>query len=104
MGKTIPIAVLASVLKNFTPEEQRRMIGGNLYPLVLEQLEVEEAKKVTDMLLEFDQNEVLHLLESPEALEAKVDEAMEVLRNVNQSPSADVDDQLAALSLSDGGQ
>ncbi|KAM7497843.1 hypothetical protein LguiA_022257 [Lonicera macranthoides] len=105
MGKPIPIKVLASVLKDFTPEEQRRMIAGNLYPLVLEQLEGEEANKVTDMLLEFDQNEVLHLLESPKALRAKVAEAMEVLRNVTESLSvAAVDDQLDALSLSDDSQ
>ncbi|KAL6987846.1 hypothetical protein U1Q18_013592 [Sarracenia purpurea var. burkii] len=38
--------------------------------------------KVTGMLLEMDQTEVLHLLESPDALKAKVAEAMEVLRNV----------------------
>lgn len=83
------------------------MLGENLYPLV-EQLEGEAAAKVTGMLLEMDQTEVLHLLESPEALKAKVAEAMEVLRNVSQqqqaasnSPSAA--DQLAALSLSDDG-
>ncbi|KAM7497846.1 hypothetical protein LguiA_022260 [Lonicera macranthoides] len=105
MGKPISIEVLASVLKDFTPEEQRIMIAGNLYPLVLEQLEDEEANKVTDMLLEFDQNKVLHLLESPEALKAEVAEAMEVLRNVTESPSAAaVDDQLDALSFSDDSQ
>lgn len=45
--------------------------------------------KVTGMLLEMDQTEVLHLLESPDALKAKVAEAMEVLRNValQQSPN-----------------
>lgn len=43
------------------------MLGENLYPLV-EQLEPDNAAKVTGMLLEMDQTEVLHLLESPEAL------------------------------------
>ena len=37
------------------------------------------AAKVTGMLLEMDQTEVLHLLESPEALKSKVAEAMDVL-------------------------
>jgi polyadenylate-binding protein len=78
-----------------------QMLGENLYPLV-DQLEHDQAAKVTGMLLEMDQTEVLHLLESPDALKAKVAEAMEVLRsaqhNTNQSP----EQQLASLSLNDG--
>ncbi|KAI4367602.1 hypothetical protein MLD38_023323 [Melastoma candidum] len=77
------------------------MLGENLYPLV-EQLEHESAAKVTGMLLEMDQPEVLHLLESPEALKAKVAEAMEVLRSVAQSPVGNTADQLGSLSLHDG--
>lgn len=78
------------------------MLGESLYPLV-DQLEHENAAKVTGMLLEMDQTEVLHLLESPEALKAKVSEAMEVLRNVAaQQQSNAPTDQLGALSLSDG--
>lgn len=63
------------------------MLGESLYPLV-DQLEHEHAAKVTGMLLEMDQTEVLHLLESPEALKAKVAEAMDVLRNVQQQHQA----------------
>lgn len=80
------------------------MLGENLYPLV-EQLEPDNAAKVTGMLLEMDQTEVLHLLESPEALKAKVAEAMEVLRNVaaaaQQQQAGNAADQLASLSLTD---
>lgn len=74
------------------------MLGENLYPLV-DQLEHEHAAKVTGMLLEMDQTEVLHLLESPDALKAKVAEAMDVLRNVQQGniPA----EQLANLSLNE---
>lgn len=75
------------------------MLGESLYPHV-EQLEPEAAAKVTGMLLEMDQTEVLHLLESPEALKAKVAEAMEVLRNVAQQAGSAAD-QLASLSLTD---
>ena len=58
------------------------------------------AAKVTGMLLEMDQTEVLHLLESPDALKAKVAEAMEVLRNVVQQQQAtNAADQLGSLSL-----
>lgn len=77
------------------------MLGESLYPLV-EQLEPESSAKVTGMLLEMDQTEVLHLLESPEALRAKVEEAMEVLRNVSlQQQAGNPVDQLAELSLND---
>lgn len=78
-----------------------QLLGENLYPLV-DQLEHENAAKVTGMLLEMDQTEVLHLLESPEALKVKVSEAMEVLRNVNQQQQVNSpNDQMASLSLSD---
>ncbi|MCI27722.1 polyadenylate-binding protein 8-like [Trifolium medium] len=53
------------------------------------------------MLLEMDQPEVLHLIESPDALKAKVAEAMDVLRNVAQQQGNSPADQLASLSLND---
>ncbi|KAK9053921.1 hypothetical protein SSX86_024997 [Deinandra increscens subsp. villosa] len=100
MQQPMPITALASALANASPDQQRTMLGENLYPLV-DQVEHEHAAKVTGMLLEMDQTEVLHLLESPDALKAKVAEAMEVLRNVKQanpnSPSA----HLASLSLNE---
>lgn len=83
------------------------MLGESLYPLV-DQLEHAQAAKITGMLLEMDQTEVLHLLESPEALKAKVAEAMEVLRTVAQQQQQQQHDdgvpadQLASLSLNDG--
>lgn len=76
-----------------------QMLGENLYPLV-DQLEHEHAAKVTGMLLEMDQTEVLHLLESPDALKSKVAEAMEVLRNNAQQTNAPAE-QLASLSLNE---
>lgn len=97
MGQPMPITALASALANAPAEQQRTMLGENLYPLV-DQLEHDHAAKVTGMLLEMDQTEVLHLLESPDALKAKVAEAMDVLRNVSQP---NVADQLGGLSLNE---
>lgn len=96
------IGTLTSALANANPEQQRTILGENLYPLV-EQLEPNQAAKVTGMLLEMDQTEVLHLLESPDALKSKVAEAMDVLRNVahQQNPNTPTS-QLAALSLTEG--
>ncbi|CAI9281873.1 unnamed protein product [Lactuca saligna] len=101
MGQPMPITALASSLANAPPEQQRTMLGESLYPLV-DQLEPENAAKVTGMLLEMDQTEVLHLLESPDALKAKVSEAMDVLRNVNNTTNTNTPAaQLASLSLKD---
>lgn len=101
-GQSVPITALATALANATPEHQRTLLGESLYPLV-DQLEHESAAKVTGMLLEMDQTEVLHLLESPESLKAKVTEAMEVLRTVaSQQQANNPADQLASLSLNDG--
>ncbi len=73
-----------------------QMLGEQLYPLV-EGIEPELTSKVTGMLLEMDQTEVLHLIESPDALKDKVAEAMDVLRNATSK--TDVADQLGALDL-----
>ncbi|KAF9621612.1 hypothetical protein IFM89_024558 [Coptis chinensis] len=101
ISQPIPIGALATALANATPEQQRTMLGESLYPLV-DQLEHDMAAKVTGMLLEMDQPEVLHLIESPEALKAKVAEAMDVLRNVAQQQQASSPtNQLASLSLND---
>lgn len=40
------------------------------------------------MLLEMDNTELLHLLESPEALKGKIDEAMTVLQQSGDAPAA----------------
>lgn len=97
----IPISALASALASAPPEQQRLMLGEQLYPLV-DQLEHDHAGKVTGMLLEMDQTEVLHLLESPEALKSKVAEAMEVLHHAQAVAAASApSDQLGALSLNE---
>ncbi|XP_050367028.1 polyadenylate-binding protein 3 [Argentina anserina] len=92
----VPMSKLASALASATPEHQRLMLGEQLYPLV-EHIEPELTSKVTGMLLEMDQTEVLHLIESPDALKDKVAEAMDVLRKATSK--ADVTDQLGALDL-----
>lgn len=99
-GVGVSIQALATALADATPEKQRTMLGEVLYPLV-DKLEHDAAAKLTGMLLEMDQTEVLHLIESPDALKAKVAEAMDVLRNVARQQSNTPIDQLASLSLND---
>ncbi|TYI77352.1 hypothetical protein E1A91_D06G136500v1 [Gossypium mustelinum] len=76
----VHISTLISALASASPRERNKMLGEQLYPLV-QGFEPEHAGKVTGMLLEMDQTEVLHLIESPDALKEKVAEAMAVLRD-----------------------
>ena len=60
-----------AALANATPQEQKQMLGERLFPLI-QQMQPELAGKITGMLLEIDNTELLHMLESRESLKAKV--------------------------------
>merc|ERR1711993_222366 len=66
-------------LASASPQEQKQMIGERLFPLVQE-YEPHLAGKITGMLLEIDNSELLHMLESRESLRTKVEEAVQVLK------------------------
>eukprot|EP00976_Prorocentrum_cordatum_P000258 5461-Prorocentrum_minimum.AAC.2 len=81
-GEGLTTATLAAA----PPEQQKQMLGERLFPLVHGK-QPELAGKITGMLLEMDNTELLNLLESPESLTAKVDEAMTVLRQHGVLPA-----------------
>nr|XP_029544184.1 polyadenylate-binding protein 4-like isoform X2 [Oncorhynchus nerka] len=69
----------ASVLAAAPPQEQKQMLGERLFPLI-QPMHPSLAGKITGMLLEIDNSELLHMLESNESLRSKVEEAVAVLQ------------------------
>merc|ERR1719223_2213379 len=68
----------AAALAAAPPAVQKQMIGEKLYPAIAK-FQPAEAGKITGMMLEMDNSELLMLIESEAAMKAKVDEAMVVL-------------------------
>ncbi|XP_071374569.1 polyadenylate-binding protein 1-like isoform X2 [Centroberyx affinis] len=69
----------ASMLAAAPLMDQKQLLGERLYPLI-QALHPNLAGKITGMLLEIENSELLHMLESPESLHSKVDEAVAVLQ------------------------
>ncbi|XP_006763877.1 PREDICTED: polyadenylate-binding protein 4-like [Myotis davidii] len=70
--------LITSTLVSASPEDQKKILGEWLFPLI-QALQPTLASKIMGMLLEMDNSELLLLLESPESFCSKVDEAVAVL-------------------------
>lgn len=75
-----------ATLANADPTQQKQMIGEKIFPLI-QAVEPRLAGKITGMLLEMDNTELLHLIESNDALMSKINEALTVLKQYNDSAS-----------------
>jgi polyadenylate-binding protein len=88
-----------TTLAQATPQQRKQMLGNRLYPLIQAQepeAEAEAVGKITGMLLDaMDFGELLHLIESPAALSAKVQEALVVLQHAREGdePAEGLDEQ-----------
>ncbi|KAJ9184383.1 hypothetical protein P3X46_004114 [Hevea brasiliensis] len=71
--------MLNSMLAAASPEEQKQILGEQLYPLIKKH-QPDLVAKITGKLLGMDNSELLLLLVSPESLAAKVEEAVQVLK------------------------
>ena len=69
----------AAMLVAVLPQEQKQKLGERLFPLI-HRMYPDLAGKITDMLLETDNSELLHMLEHHESLKAKVEESVAVLQ------------------------
>jgi len=76
MGPGAPLS--ASALAAAPPSVQKQMIGEKLFPAIAKH-QPELAGKITGMMLEMDNSELLILLESDQQLKNKVEEALRVL-------------------------
>ena len=69
----------ATMLAAANTAEQKQMLGERLFPLI-DIMYPQLAGKITGMLLEIDNSELLHMLEHNDSLKAKVEEAVAVLQ------------------------
>jgi len=77
----------SSMLAAANPQEQKQMLGERLFPLIQQMANADSAGKITGMLLEIDNSELLHMLDNRELLKSKVDEAVLVLQHHQQNAS-----------------
>lgn len=68
-----------TMLASAMPQDQKQMLGERLYPLVREH-HPQLCGKITGMLLEMDNSDLLHMLEDSTSLKNKMDEALAVLQ------------------------
>jgi polyadenylate-binding protein len=78
----------ASMLASAPPNEQKQMLGERLFPLI-SNMHQELAGKITGMLLEIDNSELVHMLEHHESLKGKVEEAVAVLQAHKTTPASE---------------
>jgi polyadenylate-binding protein len=82
----------AASLAALDEQTQKQVLGERLYPLVAA-VESTLAGKITGMLLQMEVGEVVHLLDSRDALQDSIREALDVLQTAgfaadSQAPSA----------------
>ena len=65
------VPLTSTMLARAPANEQKQMLGERLYPLI-QGMYPDQAGKITGMLLEIDNCELLHMLDSRDLLKAKV--------------------------------
>ena len=91
-ASTVMQGITLSDLAAMTAQEQKQFLGENLYTRIINIdplfQDMDLAVKITGMLQEMDNTDLLHLLESQDALRDKAQEAIDVLGAHEQQKSA----------------
>lgn len=74
------------LLAQASDAEQKQMIGERLFPLISRIASNEDVGKITGMMLQMDNSELLMILENEDILKSKVAEAATVLHNSQKEP------------------
>lgn len=90
-----------SALNQAPPPQQKQMLGEALYPKIATQ-QPELAGKITGMLLEMDNQELLGLTQDDDALRLKVDEAMNVYHEYVKNQGGPNDEPSGAAGVNGG--
>jgi len=79
-GLVSSVSLTSGALASASPEERKQILGENLFPRI-RAVEPVQAGKITGMLLEgLEPQDLLALLDSPEALQEKIEEARNALK------------------------
>lgn len=79
----------AATLASLPVDQQKRLLGENLFGLIQSHAPPQYVGKVTGMLLEMDNAELLHLMETPEDLKERVDDAIEAITTAMAAAKAE---------------
>lgn len=83
---------ISTIIANAPDDQKKRILGERLFPLVAAR-QPEHAGKITGMLLEMDNAEVIHLLESSKSLEDNIAEALTVLNRDDDESDEESDEE-----------
>jgi len=93
LDQQIPPSAFAQLLAPLSVEDQKRLCGEKIYPLISKS-QPNLAGKITGMILESSYvDQLVHLIEDGEALNEKVNEALKVLRDHSEKTGQPLDDQ-----------
>ncbi|GAO14699.1 uncharacterized protein UV8b_04613 [Ustilaginoidea virens] len=87
-GESSTVSMLQGQLAAAQPAQQKQILGEIIFPKI-QAINSELAGKITGMLLEMDNTELINLIEDDAALKAKVDEALAVYDDYVKSQGND---------------
>ncbi len=94
------VAQLAAVLPNYTVEQQKRLLGEELYPKIFSNQKLnqdsEAAGKITGMILDLDNQEILQMLDDEEVFKSRFADAFAAYEEYKNSTTEEAGAAAAA--------